>query len=93
MYQILFKSSAKKDIKKLDISVMGHIEEALILISSNPLAGENLKGDMRDYYSYHLKIKNVQYRIIYTIRNQELVVIVVLIGTRENIYKQLGKRI
>lgn len=48
---------------------------------------------MKEYYSYHLKVRNVQYRIIYQVYDQELLIIVILIGSRENVYKQLGKRV
>jgi mRNA-degrading endonuclease RelE of RelBE toxin-antitoxin system len=57
------------------------------------LSGERLKGDLTAVYSYHLKVAGVEYRIAYQIKEQEIVVVVLQIGTHENFYKELKKRI
>jgi mRNA-degrading endonuclease RelE of RelBE toxin-antitoxin system len=43
--------------------------------------------------SYHLKSGTVEYRIIYEFYQDENIVIVLLIGKRENLYSKLKRRI
>jgi hypothetical protein len=43
-------------------------------------------------YSHHLKVAGVEYRIAYQIKEQEIVVVIIQIGTRENFYAELRKR-
>jgi len=43
--------------------------------------------------SYHFKSGTVEYRIIYEIYQNEHIVIVLLIGKRENLYSKLKRRV
>jgi mRNA-degrading endonuclease RelE of RelBE toxin-antitoxin system len=40
----------------------------------------------------HLKVAGVEYRIAYQIKEQEIVVVVMQIGTRENFYVKLKSK-
>lgn len=93
MYEIYFGTAVKKDLKNLPKNIKERINEVFILLSKNPLIGESLKGEFLGYYSFHFKEKTRQYRIIYSIKDLELIVLIILVGTRENIYKQLKRRI
>jgi mRNA interferase RelE/StbE len=93
MYEVVILDSAAKQLRILDQPVKNQIIAALERISENPLSGERLKGDLTAVYSYHLKVAGVEYRIAYQIKEQEIVVVVLQIGTRENFYKELKKRI
>lgn len=93
MYKIEISSAVKKDIKNLPKNIQKKIDDAFALLSSNPQVGVGLSGEFNDYFSYHFKVSKVEYRIIYKIYESELVVLVVLVGTRENIYKQLKRRV
>lgn len=53
--------------------------------------GERLKGDLTAVYSYHLRVMGVEYWIVYQIKEQEIVVVVLQIGTCENFYAELKK--
>jgi mRNA-degrading endonuclease RelE of RelBE toxin-antitoxin system len=44
-------------------------------------------------YSYHLKYSGVDYRIAYTINDNELIVYFISAGTRENFYKTIKRRL
>ena len=68
------------------------IIEALEHIAENPFLGDRLKGDLSAIYSHHLKVAGVEYRIAYQIKEQEIVVVIMQIGTRENFYEKLKKR-
>lgn len=93
MYEVVILGFAAKQLRSLDKPVRNRIIAALELISENPLCGERLKGDLTAVHSYHLKAAGVEYRIAYQIREQEIVVVVLQIGTRENFYEELKKRI
>ena len=93
MYKIEISNAVKKDIKNLPRNIQKKIDGVFILLSSTPEIGDTLTGEFRDYLSYHFKVSNVEYRIIYKIYKNELVVLIILVGTRENIYKQLKRRV
>ena len=83
-YSILLAPSAERQLKALAESIQKRIVKRLRTLTGNPrpqgvkkLAGED------DLY----RIGVGDYRIIYTIRNKELIVLVVKIGDRKEIYR------
>lgn len=92
MYELVVLNSAAKQLSKFDKPVRNKIITVLGEIAENPFIGDRLKGDLATLYSYHLKAAGVEYRIAYQIKEQEVVVIVMQIGTRENFYEELKKR-
>ena len=93
MYEIIILNSAAKELRKYDKPVRNKIINAMDKLAENPYIGDRLKGDLATIYSYHLKVSGVEYRIAYQIKEQEIVVIVMQIGTRENFYSELKKRL
>ncbi len=93
MYELVVLNTAARQLRKFDEQVKIRILYALEKISNNPYCGEVLKGDLSAVYAYHMKIKGVEYRISYQIKEQEIVVVVLQIGTRENFYEELKKRL
>jgi len=92
MFEVVVLSSASRQLKKFDKAVRNAIIAGMEKIAENPYTGDRLKGNLATIYSYHLNVANVEYRIAYQIREQEIVVIVLQIGTRENFYEELKKR-
>lgn len=93
MYEVVILNSAAKQLRNLDKSVKDRIIKALEQIAENPFNGERLKGDLTAIYSHLLKVAGVEYRIAYQIKKQEIVVIVMQIGTWESFYEELKKRL
>jgi mRNA interferase RelE/StbE len=93
MYSIYYGTAVKKDIKALAKNVQDTVDEVFGLLTKDPQKGEMLRGEFLGYYSYHFRQQKTDYRIIYSIKNESLIVLVVLVGTRENIYKQLKRRV
>ena len=92
-YQIILSSSAERDLKKIDRHSQSESIKALADISENPYqAGERLTGGLCDYWAYHYSVTGSQFRIAYEIRDTKLVVYVLQIGSRENFYKTLKRR-
>ena len=92
MYELVVINSAARQLKKYDKPIRNKIISALDKIAENPFIGEVLKGNLSILYSYHIKVTGVEYRIAYQIKEQELVVVIIQMGTRENFYEELRKR-
>jgi len=93
MYEVVILNSAAKQLRNFDKPIKNKIITTLEKIAENPFVGERLKGNLTAIYSYHLKIASVEYRIAYQIREQEIIVVIMKIGTRENFYEELKKRV
>ena len=95
MYEIKFLPRAEKEIKKIkDKKLKGKIKDALIKLSENPYIGQAKKGDLSGIYGYDVYYNKTNYEIsykIYEVDNKKIIVII--IGTRENFYKELKKYI
>ena len=63
---------------------LGH---GLTELSSNAYAGKSLKGELKGYWSLRVG----EYRIIYTIQRQEVVVEVLRIHHRKEVYEKLRR--
>jgi len=62
-------------------------------LRTNPYLGKSLKGELKGYYSLHFSLSNGAARAIYKIIEDEKIVLVILVGYRENIYDILKRRI
>lgn len=86
-YSIEFVKSARKDFEKLPVRISERIVEALHLLSLNPyselLKVKKLKG-AEDLF----RVRLGDYRMIYEIRNSRLVVVVIKIGHRREVYRK-----
>ncbi len=81
-YNIVYKSSVKKDLKKIDnkelLKIFGEIEK---ILKSKPLKGKELKGEFEGLLSYRIG----SYRVIYTILGSTILVL--RISHRKDAYK------
>lgn len=94
MYTVEYASGIKKDFKKLDRPVLLFLKQSIIqTIAINPYQGEILHGDLRRYRKYAFTFGGVAYRIAYEIKQDRTVVLLILVSTRENFYKELKRRI
>lgn len=93
MFIIKAVNPVKQDIKKLHPKVIQLIQEDHFkLIKEDPYKAKNLSGQFSILKSYHFKYFGVDYRIIYQIFEDEKIIRVLMIGTRENLYKKLKLR-
>jgi len=86
-YAILFTRQAKKQIEKLDPSFRKVIARAIKSLSANPIKGKPLAYDLAGLYS----LRTSDYRVIYRIKEKELLIVVVAVGHRREIYRNLKK--
>ena len=85
IYTIKYTIEAKKRVEKLDSSIKQIIKKAIESLSLNPYRGKSLSYELADLYS----LRTTDYRIIYRVRENELVIIVISVGYRREIYKKL----
>ncbi len=83
MYEIIFRNPAKRFLKNLSKDSQKKILEKIEKLKDNPRIGKPLTGNLRGLW--RLRFDN--YRIVYRIKDQELIVYVMNIGDREGIYK------
>lgn len=83
-YEIEFAASAAKAFSKLDRSAQQRIARHIDLLAENPRphGAKKLQGEDNFY-----RIRAGDYRIVYSIHDQVLTVLVVAIGHRKDIYK------
>jgi mRNA interferase RelE/StbE len=83
--------SAKKELKKLPKNVSARILEKIILLSSEPRPNGSKKLKSFDLpnnpYKNLYRIRIGDYRAIYAIEDQVLVVVVVKIANRKEVYE------
>jgi mRNA interferase RelE/StbE len=93
IYSLEFDERAHRDLKNLDGSIRKQIQEKLEKIRKNPELWPLLKWSLfwlRKIYAVNKKI-----RIIYQVKNDKLVILVIAVGKRENeeVYKIATKRL
>ncbi len=86
MYSVEIENRCLREMKKLDQHVVRRaitlIEEVIV---KDPYSGKKLKGKYSDLFSYRFS----DYRIIYEIRQQKLLVVILRIRHRKNVYDGL----
>ena len=82
-YRIELRPAAVKALRRIDPQDRGRVQGAIALLGEDPRppGAKALQG--RD--GYRVRVGN--YRIIYTIRNDILVVVVVTVGHRRDVYE------
>ncbi len=95
MHGFSFTNSCKKDFRKISRDAQEYIRYAILpIILKDPNSGDKLQGkEFKEFFKFGIKYKAVDYRIVYKIDNKEIVVIFVMIASRENFYKRLKDRI
>ena len=85
-WKILFQKTAHKEYLKLPKKIKIKIDETLEILSINPL-GEILRFKKIRGKDNHYRIRVGDYRIIYTPQNTKLIIRVIRIGHRKDVYK------
>ena len=92
-FRLLFKRDAKKEWDKLDTTVRSIFAKKLKERIKQPRIENSRLSGMKDCYK--IKLRRAGYRLVYQVRDKELVVSVVAVGKREKnlVYKTAIKRI
>jgi len=85
-WKVFFQKSALKEYRKLPKKVRGKIDEALEILSINPLS-ELLTFKKIRGKDNHYRIRVGDYRIVYTPQNDKLIIRVIRVGHRKDVYR------
>ncbi len=85
MYAIEFTRNALKSLQKIDTVYQYLIIEKLEALQQNPYGSSNVKAlkGMSGYY--RLRVAN--YRVIYELQDENLVILVIDINHRKDVYR------
>jgi len=92
-FKLVFKQEAKKEWDKLDATVRSlFIKKLKERLEQPHIESARLNG-MKDCYK--IKLRRAGFRLVYQVRDDELVVSVVAVGKRERnqVYKTAVKRV
>lgn len=82
-YRVTFKKSVAKDLRSIPSKDVKRILQRIDALAIDPRAEGCTKLSARERY----RVRQGVYRIVYQIRDAELVVLVVRVGHRSAIYK------
>lgn len=85
-YNLELSNQAERVLQKIakrEPVLYERLARALDDLEQNPFQGKPLKGQLEGHYSYRVG----SYRILYLIRRDQLLVIVIDIGHRRDIYR------
>ena len=89
MYKLKFLGKALNDLKRIDRPHQKIIKEKLLILAENPEALKSnikkLSGTKDDYY----RLRVGSYRVIFKREEKKLIIIIVRIGHRKEIYFSL----
>jgi mRNA interferase RelE/StbE len=91
-YELAFLDAALKEWRKLDNQTREQFKAKLEERLLNPkVPSARLHGQKE---RYKIKLRNAGYRLVYEVRDQQLIVLVVAVGKRERneVYKAAEKR-
>ena len=86
VYLVELTSTAARQLRKLPLAGRKRIGAAIELLKANPRPpkAKLLKGRLKNLY----RVRTGDYRIIYQIQDDKLIICVVAIGDRKDIYKR-----
>jgi len=85
MYRIVFTKRAHKALRKMPRDIAHRIRKSLYLIATDPYAQHSNATKLQDRPGYRLRVGD--WRVIYEIEEDELVVLVLRIGPPGGVYR------
>lgn len=93
MYRLVFKEEAKKEWDNLDPTIRSVFAKKLKERLEQPRIESARLSGMKDCYK--IKLNRAGFRLVYQVREEEVVVAVIAVGKRERnaVYKSARKRL
>lgn len=82
-YRIEFRPAALRELRKIDRPMQPRIQGAIVLLAQDPRPPAS--RPLRGREGYRLRVGD--YRIIYTIDDGVLLIVIVTIGHRRDVYR------
>jgi mRNA interferase RelE/StbE len=86
MYSLKFLNSAKKELSKLDKPIQKLIKEKLLILANNPDELKNNIKPLKGEYKGKFRLRVNDYRIIYKIEDEKIMIVVIRIAHRKEVY-------
>jgi mRNA interferase RelE/StbE len=86
-FTIEFVKSARKEFEGLPFKVRSRIVEALQLLAQNPYSELLKVKKLKDAHDL-FRIRIGDYRVLYELQNEQLVVLVIKVGHRREVYRK-----
>jgi mRNA interferase RelE/StbE len=86
MYSLHFLASAQKEYKKLDRVAQKQIGEKLSLLIENPEILKNNIKALKGRYKGLFRLRVSEYRVIFQIQEDQLIITIIRVGHRKEIY-------
>lgn len=84
MFEVQFKKSVEKDLKALPkLDQRKVLEQIGKVLAKNPYLGKALSGDFKGLYRW----RTGRFRVIYEIHKDVLIILVLKIGHRKDVYR------
>ena len=83
IFSVQIKGSAAKSLRRIPKRDRIRLIEAIDLLRKSPTSGGTLKGE----FAGLRRIRVGSYRIVYEVIDRQLVILVVRIGHRKNVYR------
>lgn len=93
IYSLRFKEEAKKEWDRLDPVIRENFTKKLLQRREHPRVNSAQLSGMPDCYK--IKLRSAGYRLVYEVRDHEVVIVVIAVGKRERsaVYKIAAKRL
>lgn len=86
MYAIEFLPSAKKELSQLDHVIQKQLKEKIILLATDPDRLKNNIKALKGEYSGKFRLRVRDYRVIFRITEEKILITIIRIGHRKEIY-------
>lgn len=86
MYRIIYSPAAKRDLKRLPSDVQDRVRDALDEVVCNPFDHVKKLKTLSNAPIFSYRVG--KYRIVMSIRDFELIILVLEIGDRKNVYRK-----
>ncbi|WP_310440641.1 type II toxin-antitoxin system RelE/ParE family toxin [Sulfuricurvum sp.] len=86
MYAIEFLPSAKKELSQLDRVIQKQLKEKIILLATDPDRLKNNIKALKGEYSGKFRLRVRDYRVIFRITEEKILITIIRIGHRKEVY-------
>jgi mRNA interferase RelE/StbE len=88
MYKIFYTDEACRQINALPIKNKQQIKNAVERLSDDPRQGKMLRHELKGLWSYRIGT----YRIVYKIYEKEIILMVLTVGHRKDVYLKMKRK-
>lgn len=93
MYKLELLKQVRKDFKKIPSQAKEQAFKCFDSLLSNPRLGIPLAGEFKKLFKIKFTCQGISYRIVYKLYPERKIILIIIVGPRENIYKNVKKRI